>query len=1294
MTISVSPAPLTGESVSVDWNTPVEQAGTATQSPDVALVYPEDYQYSEGTATFAEGVTTQTISIPVLGDNVGEGNETFDVHLFGARVVTCDAVCTGLGGSSATISDADGTYTITDDDAPSFSVNDPPVDAGGDEDADVTFTVTRTGATALATSVNYATANDTATEPGDYTAKSGTLNFPASLTTPDTQTVVVVVIDDVIDEAATERFFLNLSGATGGATISDAQGIGTIPDDDGPSASFAINDVTVTEGNSGTTNAVFTVTKTGTTAQTATVQFATADQTAVAPGDYTAQSGTLTFLPSETTKTITVAVKGETTAEQDETFLVNLTGETNATVTDPQGVGTITDDDRPTASIGDAAIDEGGELTFTITLSQEPGLGGQSATVNYATSPQPSDTAEASDYTAESGSVTFLTGQATKTVTIQTTHDTIDEIDETITVEITKPATNCCAAGYDYVIGDGQGVGTITDDDAEGDLRIDNVLVGEGDGNAVFTVTKTLSEQVVTVDFTTATGTATAGDFTHKADTLTFAANETTKTISVPITQDTIHEANEEFFVDLSNATGATIADGRGVGTIDDDDNAPTLSVNDVTVTEGNSPDTVTATFTVTKTGSTEQTVVVHYETTDATATAGSDYTATSGDLTFAPGDVTKTFPVIVRGDALDEINETYLVTLSAPISPPSNATISDPQGVGTITDDDAAPALSVNDVTVTEGDVGSVTATFTVTKTGSTQQTVGVHYATADNTATAGSDYVATSGDLTFAANETTKTFNVTINGDEVDEANETYFVNLTAPSNATISRAQGVGTITDDDATPALHDFNGDGFADAAFGVPNEDIGAAGNAGFVNVIYGASGAGLSASAGPGNQGWHLGSAEVDGSPATGDRFGAALAYGDFNSDGFDDLAIGAPGKSSGRGAVTVLYGSASGLVAAGDQLWTQDSASVEDTGETADRFGSALAAGDLNGDSFADLAIGVPGENSGAGAVNVLYGTETGLASSGDQLWTQDSAGIAGTSESGDAFGGALAAGDLDGDGKADLLVGASSEDLGSATDAGIGHVLFGTDSGLSSTDNQAWSQDSADIEDSSESGDRFGFSVAIGDVDGDGVGDAIFGVSKEDVGSAVDAGAINVIFGTNGAGLTAADDQYRDQNSTGIEGAAETGDQFGFSLTSDDFDGDGRADLAAGVPGEDLGSKVDAGAVHVFYGTATGLGSADDQLLTQDFPGIGGASEKGDLMGNAVSSGDFDGDGFADLNAGASSEDLRSTQANAGAANVIYGATGAGLTATGNQVWHQNVAGIAGAAEKGDAFGMSVA
>ena len=224
------------------------------------------------------------------------------------------------------------------------------------------------------------------------------------------------------------------------------------------------------------------------------------------------------------------------------------------------------------------------------------------------------------------------------------------------------------------------------------------------------------------------------------------------------------------------------------------------VAISDVTIAEGNAG-TKVATFTVTREGGTAA-FAVNYATANGTASAGSDYVATNGTLNFGIGENSKTISVTINGDIAVESNETFFVNLSNATSP---AIITDSQGLGTITDDDAAPvigAVSIGDVIVTEGNAGTQVATFVVTRTGGAAA-FSVNYASANGSATAGSDYGAVSGTLSFAAGVDSQNVTVTVFGGYTTvEANETFFVNLSSlTSGGTLADAQGLGTITDND-------------------------------------------------------------------------------------------------------------------------------------------------------------------------------------------------------------------------------------------------------------------------------------------------------------------------------------------------------------------------------------------------------------------------------------------------------------------------------------------------------------
>ena len=432
---------------------------------------------------------------------------------------------------------------------------------------------------------------------------------------------------------------------------------------------------------------------------------------------------------------------------------------------------------------------------------------------------------------------------------------------------------------------------------------------------------------------------------------------------------------------------------------------------------------------------------------------------------------------------------------------------------------------------------------------------------------------------------------------------------------------------------------DFNGDGFDDLAIGVPGETLGSISAAGAVEVIYGSS-SGLSATSAHADQFWTQDSTDIDDIAEPGDLFGSSLTIGDFNADGKDDLAIGAPGEILGTiisaGAVEVIYGSSNGLSATfahADQFWTQDSTNIDDIAEFNDQFGFSLTAGDFNGDGKDDLALGAPFENIGsildAGGAEVIYGSSSGLSATlahADQFWSQDSADIGGSAEPTDQFGGSLATGDFNADGKDDLAIGLPGEDIGIVTDVGGVQIIYGSSTGLSATlahGNQFWIQDSPDIFDISELGDQFGFSLTTADFNADGKDDLAIGVRAEDLGSVINVGGVEVIYGSsNGLSATLAHaDQFWTQENVDIDDSAEASDQFGQFLATGDFNADGKDGLAIGVLGEDLGSISGAGAVEVIYGSSSGLSATlahADQFWTQDSTNIDNQAEQSDFFG----------------------------------------------------------------------------
>jgi ELWxxDGT repeat protein len=334
----------------------------------------------------------------------------------------------------------------------------------------------------------------------------------------------------------------------------------------------SIGNVTLKDGTSGTTKFPLVVTLSSASPQKVTVLYATANGTAVAPGDYTAAAGTLTILPGQTQATVTVLVRGNKPYQTDKNFSVNLSGASGAVIGTATGAATIQSGVAPPKiSIGSVSHKEGNSgttpFTFTVSLSAASGA---PATVAYATADGTATTADG-DYTATNGTLTFQPGQTKQTVTVAVSGDTKYEASETFTVNLSGPVNATIAAGKGA--GKGAGTGTIQNDDKPPVVTIGNPSVVESPsgGMAAFVVTLSPASGLpATVKYTTVSGTAKAGvDFTATSGTLTFTAGQTSQTINVPILSDPALRSAETFQVKLSGAAQATLGSKKtGTGTI------------------------------------------------------------------------------------------------------------------------------------------------------------------------------------------------------------------------------------------------------------------------------------------------------------------------------------------------------------------------------------------------------------------------------------------------------------------------------------------------------------------------------------------------------------------------------------------------------------------------------------------------------------------------------------------------------------------------------------------------------
>ena len=616
--------------------------------------------------------------------------------------------------------------------------------------------------------MKYATANGTAVSGQDYQAAQGTLTFAPGETS---RTVSVTALDDTQDEPA-ETFALNLSSPAN-ATVSVPSADGTILDSDAPPR-LSVADASGDEGGS----IDFVVSAPSSSASEITVNYATANGTAVAGQDYRAAQGTLTFAPGETSRTISVSTVDDSQEETVETFALALSSPVNASLDVTSAAGTIVDDDTVRLSVSGFSGTEGNAVKFLVmTVRHRSGL---TTSVDYAT--RDGTAVAGQDYQAAQGTLTFAPGEWYKEVPVATLEDTRVEGAEKFALVLSAPVN--------ARLGTASADGTILDNDVAPELSVADASGSEG-GILDFVVSvSSASAATITVNYATANGTAVSGqDYQAAQGTLTFAPGATSGTVSVATVDDALYESAERFTLTLSSPQNATLGDSSANGEIVDDDAPPQLSIAGASVVEGGA-----VAFVVSASATSGQTVTVNYATADGTAVSGEDYQATQGTLTFAPGATSATVSVATVDDALDEPAEKFALTLSSP----ANATLDVSSAEGWILDDDSGPQLSVAGASGTEGDA----VAFVVSASSTGGQTITVDYATTDDNAVAGQDYGAVRGTLTFAPGETRKTVSVATMDDALDEGAETFVLTLSSSSNVEFGARTAMGTIIDNDA------------------------------------------------------------------------------------------------------------------------------------------------------------------------------------------------------------------------------------------------------------------------------------------------------------------------------------------------------------------------------------------------------------------------------------------------------------------------------------------------------------
>ncbi|MBX3400635.1 MAG: VCBS repeat-containing protein [Gemmataceae bacterium] len=768
---------------------------------------PQDFTgFSNKVINFAANSTSQTVSVVTIDDVALEVNEKFTILLN-------DAVTGGRNVSIDLANDL-GTGTIIDNDGASLMIDDV---MRNEEDGTMTFTVTLVGTVDDPFTVSFKAVNGTATVgDNDFTLANGTLMFDG--TDGQMKTITVTLNDDNKVEAD-ETFMIELFSPTATVNVAD-KGLGTIINKDSALVSIS-KDASATEGS----NVSFTVSLSNPVDVTTKVKVSTADLTAIGGGtDYTTLTDFLvTFNPTVQNQTVMVTTKSENIVETDETFklsIVNLDNGGRPTVTidaaSDTKIGTILNDDSAAFSIANASATEGGMITFTVTLSN-PVSTDTSVTVTTADV----NAVDGVDYTGITVPqlLSFTAGTTSQQFSVATTPDTIVEANETFLAILGGLNDGGFPGKVTISPTNGTAVGTITNDDST-TLTVGDASGLESSGTLKFAVTLGAAVQGgFTVEFKTNNGTATTADndYANTTGKLTFAGTAgETQFITVAINDDNKVELDQTFTISLFNVVPADAgipaskidATDIGTGTIVNDD-AAMFRINAASsITEGGM-----VTFTVTLTNPVDTATSVTVTTTDGTAKSvgapafDNDFTAKTGfTVNFGATVTSVNVSVPTIGDNIVELDESFTIALGGLNNggrPTVTIDAANSVGTGTILNDDSTQFKITQNSSASEG--GKIS--FTVSLTNPVDVPTSVTVTTADGTAkVADNDYAPIMAmPINFAALQTSQSFDVTTNNDDVVEADETFTVTLgdlmdggRIPGTVTIDVANGTGTGT----------------------------------------------------------------------------------------------------------------------------------------------------------------------------------------------------------------------------------------------------------------------------------------------------------------------------------------------------------------------------------------------------------------------------------------------------------------------------------------------------------------
>ncbi|MDP5307526.1 Calx-beta domain-containing protein [Paracoccus spongiarum] len=707
----------------------------------------------------------------------------------------------------------------------------------------ITFFVTLSEPVLDAATVEYQVLSGSAERNDDVVNGTSPMNGVLTFAPGADSATIVLRADwestDELDENFVLRLF-NADGVSLGANVHSLTTVGWVLDNDGPglNRALAVSAPVVTEAAGG--KAIFTVSLSEAFDTDRSFSYQTHDGTAKAGSDYTARSGTVTFLAGQTTATIEVDLRNDSVAELSERFGLSITGAHNVTGATALAEIVDTDGALPVISVEGTAATEFEYMIYTIRLS-EPALDAVTVDYNTLSGSGERNGAVVSGTNALSGQVTFAPGETTKTISLRASWESVDELDESVMLQLFNPV----GATFGGNIHTQTAIGWALDNDGPGNNRamdVSDIVVTEAaGGKAIFTVS--LSEAFDTdrsFTFTTQNGSAKAGsDYAAKSGSVTFRAGQTEATVEVNLANNSVAEIGERFDLVVNGAHGVGGATGTAL-ILDDDGGAPIISIESSTAVEF---DYVVHTVRLSKPAA--DAVTVGYTTLAGSAVPGADvYAGTSpltGTVTFAPGQTTQQITLRASWDSTDQLDRSYFVRLQDPSGATfagGNRSIS---ATGWVLDNDG-PGLNrtvaVSGAEVREGPGGRV-AVFAVEISTAATSDVTLRYQTVEGSARAGSDFSARSGNITFKPGQTRVEIEVPILNDLILEGNEQFLLRVVPPFPGTLSSsattAIGTATILDGTirGTAADNTLIGTSVADRIEGLGGNDVifGQAGN-------------------------------------------------------------------------------------------------------------------------------------------------------------------------------------------------------------------------------------------------------------------------------------------------------------------------------------------------------------------------------------------------------------------------------------------------------------------------------